>query len=873
MAPLPGFLFDTYKRYKADTNRVTAWLTKTAQAFTPTVEVAAVGPSRPRGGHRLKGAARKEAQARKAAAVAATQTQNVSVNGLLESAQLIADHQPAIKVPDVILGLLQSAISLRKQCAYWFETKLTQEGALPTDLGTHSHFIEVLERIRQILAPNSAPKASDKGRTERGAQNMSSDTTGVGQDIRPEQFNQFDVLFPGEDELKETVVEPEPTVTAQSITRLADVSSTSTDAAYELNRTDEEVYFAIFCFFRDLDRLRDFLRDLWLDYKAGLSDLITVSVTTNTALELVQRAEQNFLATLPELESSENILRIFTGLMIILRGVNPEDREEPEDLFNFALRDVLEWTYQPTLSMIKSFLDVIQPNHVPVMKPGHFGFYDPHADRSKLTVRQRDVEDRVILLEALPEFFLAGSSTRLNLPVADKLIAGLHSVFFLYQSKHKKDIPLWVAYGAQIFLDIHHVLREDAVRAHSELKASGTQALRTLKQYFATSKIFVNWPQHNEQGVRMIGTFIEEWIEQDPYMAVKKKSFPGPGFPEPQPFSLLQRHPLLCGLFQFHLYLLLQDSGITLAGAWGSILYVCHLYHACRQGGYLKESWPDMEMVMDIHTRKSLFAGRPPETVLDSLKCMTLMLGLAPENFARNARFSVGKRSKKGPRGLSSNSPVTNLFREQIIEHNNRDLTLTLESVEELFRDQRIVASSPTQSDDWTLLYQQWAKSHKMTVQQLLATLADALNAEASVIRFDYFSLHLRCMRLLKTLRDTFDEKFQQYFGPEYMENETQLPFTVGYIFMAATSSGKAADHLRIRDAKSIMMQGASDVVQELIKREGSVEKEKLEKEWEFESEEKLLQFRQLRLERVESGTRAVEVMLESLRVKSARRS
>lgn len=70
-----------------------------------------------------------------------------------------------------------------------------------------------------------------------------------------------------------------------------------------MESTDEDLYFATYCFFDDLDRLRDFLQDLWSSYKARKLSLITASVTTNTAIELVHRAEQDFVAMFPKLDT------------------------------------------------------------------------------------------------------------------------------------------------------------------------------------------------------------------------------------------------------------------------------------------------------------------------------------------------------------------------------------------------------------------------------------------------------------------------------------------------------------------------------------------------------------------------------------------
>src|SRR5271155_1190044 len=49
--------------------------------------------------------------------------------------------------------------------------------------------------------------------------------------------------------------------------------------------------------------------------------------------------------------------------------------------------------------------------------------------------------------------------------------------------------------------------------------------------------------------------------------------------------SLLRSNPLLCGLFQFKIYLLLQQVGVDLCVALESIVTVAHLYQDCLRGG------------------------------------------------------------------------------------------------------------------------------------------------------------------------------------------------------------------------------------------------------------------------------------------------
>ena len=68
---------------------------------------------------------------------------------------------------------------------------------------------------------------------------------------------------------------------------------------YELEgQSDIDDAFTIFCFFEDLHRLQDFLKETWDRCKVGTCDLIVVSVTTNLAINLVRRAEEELIAIL-----------------------------------------------------------------------------------------------------------------------------------------------------------------------------------------------------------------------------------------------------------------------------------------------------------------------------------------------------------------------------------------------------------------------------------------------------------------------------------------------------------------------------------------------------------------------------------------------
>jgi hypothetical protein len=121
-----------------------------------------------------------------------------------------------------------------------------------------------------------------------------------------------------------------------------------------------------------------------------------------------------------------------------------------------------------------------------------------------------------------------------------------------------------------------------------------------------------------------------------------------------------------------------------------------------------------------------------------------------------------------------------------------------------------------------SLLLRQWANSHKMTLLQLLATLGQAVAAEQHMLRFDYISLHLRCLRLLHELHASIDDKLREYFGSTYMENDTQLPFLVSWIFTVAAETENYRESVRHQGrVESLMLRKASITVRGFIEKEG----------------------------------------------------
>lgn len=72
----------------------------------------------------------------------------------------------------------------------------------------------------------------------------------------------------------------------------------------EEESTDVNISMMIFCFFEDLHVIQDFLHGIWKSYKNDETSLIVASFTTNAALHLVRKNEEEIPKLAPDLVSS-----------------------------------------------------------------------------------------------------------------------------------------------------------------------------------------------------------------------------------------------------------------------------------------------------------------------------------------------------------------------------------------------------------------------------------------------------------------------------------------------------------------------------------------------------------------------------------------
>lgn len=259
---LPGVLAGSYNRYKEDTTVFTTWLTKAAIAcgYRPskTVHQDETKPKKQENqgsSSRLKGRARKEAKAAAGAsksspkAVEPSQAvikYEVTTQELLKQANAIAASKKVkTQIPERIVRVVQRAINARKRCAAWFQ----KTGAHDEDGSTarHLHFVDILEKALSALHP---PGASDP------APLKAKDTLSTPEEQSQEVVNRFSAL-----DVEDLDESPGIAASDVIVANKKSVKGRTIDV-YELEGQSEiDHAFVIFCFFEDLHRLQDTLKE------------------------------------------------------------------------------------------------------------------------------------------------------------------------------------------------------------------------------------------------------------------------------------------------------------------------------------------------------------------------------------------------------------------------------------------------------------------------------------------------------------------------------------------------------------------------------------------------------------------------------------
>lgn len=228
-------------------------------------------------------------------------------------------------------------------------------------------------------------------------------------------------------------------------------------------------------------------------------------------------------------------------------------------------------------------------------------------------------------------------------------------------------------------------------------------------------------------------------------------------------------------------------------------MYTGHLYNAGRQEKFLPNAWKDMELLIALHGAEKFFVGDPPEDLEGYLKRYLLSMGYSATVLPSNRRRGAAIASARGPRALPKLCPAGALFEGRYCK-NDHTVTWTLDSIKPI-----IEAKMEDDSDNVTkvktaasgsLIRKPKRNVKSIPTTDFLEDLANALHAETLELSIDYLRVHRFCWMLLRSVNEVCKPTLLEMVGAGYLEKESQLPFVVGYIFMAATQTNRVANLL-----------------------------------------------------------------------------
>lgn len=849
---LPSSLLSIYNQYKADTDAVARWLASTAKACGYPADLlqsgswessAASGASSAKkaaGGGRMKGKARKAAKAAAKTSGAAsgptpTPTKTgpkyiVPIADYLPLAKYIASFEnPVVSVPDSFATTLNRVIALRSG----FGERLEKHGAgrgTKADL-KHHYFVGVLEGVREALRPrmsSTAPKAADE--KAAGVDNLTNMFAGLSVEEPSQAF------LDAPDIERPTQPEDDPTVyEAEQRTSL------------------EDLLFAFTIMMNDLARIRATVRWVWQSYAQGAFDIAAAAVATDTALSLARGIIGEVEPLFKDFEQGTwGVHQKFFIACCLRKGYTIDtvfgSTLGSDDNFNYKTYDIADECCFIAHRLLVSFIDVLDPRELPLIKEGFFGYYHPTTNRNTKSGRAKFEEDQVLIMEYLSDLMVI---IRLipSYPVEDEFIRGVRHM----DKTHEVSFSL--VFAAQTLLDIHHMLRADAFACANNVTQQISALGLTLKSYLDYHKEkklrISHWPASNDAMLAQVFKQGQE-IVRDPVYECKlnyMQRHKVPIEPTMKPNKILQCSPVLAGLHLFRWRGDLYDIGISVANAWGSIQYAMHLYNALQQEKLLGDNrhWRDMDVARSILKESSFFVGDTPRTREDFLKKFALQMGVSVSAFDKpgGAKKKGSKRSdiesRAGPRGIKEGLPVSRVFFEKYVHKKSSDVTWTPENIHDIVsrseyeavgelgkgtfmleqideKDQkdvekkRAAQSAEQQKKDAAAAGKEKRKAKdRLLPGELVQSTVMAVHAEALKMTFPWLMLHISCWELMGAVKDRCHSLMSSIWTPAYIENQTQLPFVIGYIFTAAVGEGPNGA------VTTALLQKAADALIELL--------------------------------------------------------
>lgn len=559
----------------------------------------------------------------------------------------IASFKPTVRIPTALDNLFSRAIETRRLFGDWYGMHAPDEHQSNQ---RHSHFTNVFSNTWEILRP------FERARRARTSQ-ASGKASAQPDEPSVRLANRFSALHVETSSEQDTAAETaaQPIEGDHALENVVPVAIIKSEEDIE-----DDFFLAIHSFMLDLHELRDCLRyGYWPAYcEGGGNELILTALVTNTAIQLVRRAEQQLGLLIERPKKYPFPAHNFPVIMMHATHNGFGNRSIKE-----FLKPSNECIHVPCEHADLVFWDIYQALQNALRHTEQFGGSsflgdsddDPDAPESFRRVRN------------LLPCFQTIANTKSSSFASDEVTPAIGHIF------ETKTIPIWTLFALQVLLDVQDAMgsvegSDSALRSvkwHTRRVSKAFAGLDLVATDYAMDPLGIQWMAdvirayeqdvlEDHFGKAGIVSCLRAICYKGKKLPIKSVDDIPPDYDMPdfmkEPDFYLLNNPIKCGMLQYGIYLQTHNFAHGMEHTWRGIVAMIHLYAACRSLYPDDPVWPDMEYLLHHQDIDALFAGGLPKSMEEATRKALLSMGLAPSNFARNRQKAKAQGQSWVPR-------------------------------------------------------------------------------------------------------------------------------------------------------------------------------------------------------------------------------
>ena len=237
-----------------------------------------------------------------------------------------------------------------------------------------------------------------------------------------------------------------------------------------------------------------------------------------------------------------------------------------------------------------------------------------------------------------------------------------------------------------------------------------------------------------------------------------------------------------------------------------------------------------MDLVLELYGKKETLGGTIPTTINESNIAFEHVAGFSnwviDGTHVKAAKAGCHYLTRLGFKPSKDQEKILPIFKKRYSDNCRNAGQPDLGAIEALLRilkaSENKALRKNIQRKSGRRGYRKEKKhnSSKFSITQLLSVLERGLQLETTSIRFDYVSMHLRCLRIFRDVKQVCDPYLAARHGAGYIKNNSLSPSITGWILKyAGHTDGKQARGMKLNNGNNPrrLLLRASEVFRQIL--------------------------------------------------------